>query len=137
VPWLSKRLLPAVEVAARIRRLIADLDSEHFQTRKAALDELRELGGVAEPALRRVLEGKPSAELRRSVQSLLPVPWVVASSEERRRLRAVAVLEQTGTPAARPVLDRLAAGAEGARQTREAQAALRRLTRPRTHRDPG
>jgi hypothetical protein len=43
-----------------------------------------------------------------------------------RRLRAIAVLDKINTPAARRVLQRLATGLEGARETRDARAALRR-----------
>ena len=52
---------------------------------------------------------------------------LVASRETLRRLRAIAVLEKLGTPEARRVLERLASGFEGARETRDARAALRRL----------
>jgi hypothetical protein len=51
----------------------------------------------------------------------------IATGETLRRLRAIAVLEKTGIPEARQVLDRLATGFEGARETRDAKAALRRL----------
>jgi RNA polymerase sigma factor (sigma-70 family) len=51
----------------------------------------------------------------------------VASGETLRRLRAIVVLEKIGTPEARRVLERLASGLEGARETRDAMAALRRL----------
>jgi hypothetical protein len=49
-----------------------------------------------------------------------------------RCLRAVAVLEDLGTPAARELLEGLAAGAPEARLTREAKASLRRLGRRMT-----
>jgi hypothetical protein len=46
-----------------------------------------------------------------------------------RGLRAIAVLEQIGTPEAKQLLLNLAAGAPEARLTREAKAALGRLVR--------
>jgi hypothetical protein len=51
----------------------------------------------------------------------------LAHGDTLRRLRAIAVLETIGTPAARSVLERLASGFEGARETRDARASLRRL----------
>ncbi len=53
----------------------------------------------------------------------------IASGETLRRLRAISVLEKIGTPDARRVLEQLASGLEGARETRDAKAALRQLQR--------
>jgi hypothetical protein len=50
-----------------------------------------------------------------------------AIGETLRRMRAIAVLEKIGTPEARRVLGRLVTGLDGARETRDARAALRRL----------
>ncbi len=54
-------------------------------------------------------------------------PWPITDGETLRRLRAIAVLEKIGTPAARRVLERLASGFEGARETRDANASLLQL----------
>ena len=51
----------------------------------------------------------------------------IATDETLRRLRAIAVLEKIGTAEARSLLERLATGLEGARETRDAKAALRRF----------
>jgi hypothetical protein len=45
-----------------------------------------------------------------------------------RTLRAIDVLESIGTPEAQQILRKLAEGAPGARETREAKTALERLT---------
>jgi hypothetical protein len=126
---LRERLRPAAVDAERVRRLIADLDSERFATREAAVKGLKELDALAEPALREALKGNPSAEARKGINALLPVPWTPPSPDLLRQVRAVAVLKRVGTPETRYVLDRLAAGAPGARQTKEAKAALGRLAR--------
>src|SRR5262249_8334180 len=51
----------------------------------------------------------------------------LATGETLRRLRAIALLEKINTPAARRLLERMATGLEGARETRDAKSALRRL----------
>src|SRR5438874_3205783 len=54
-----------------IKRWIGDLDSERFAVRDAAVKELAKLGNAAGAEFRRVLDGKPSAEVRRQVEMLL------------------------------------------------------------------
>ncbi len=113
-----------------IERLVADLDSDTFAVREKATKELRKLGELAEPVLRKALATPPSPEMRRRLQELFDE---VAqhqrhpSTDLLRQLRAIEVLERIGTPEARRLLETLAAGAAGARQTREASAALQRL----------
>ena len=58
---------------------------------------------------------------------LAKVNSTVAHGEALRSLRAIEALEHIETPEARDLLRKLAAGAPGARLTREAQAALDRL----------
>ena len=87
------------------------------------------MGDAAYPALRQALKDKPSLELRRSIQNLLPTSFVVRSPVTQRQIRAVMVLEQIGDAEARRLLQRLAEGAAEARQTREAKAALQRLSK--------
>jgi WD40 repeat protein len=116
----------------RLRRLLADLDSEEFTVRNTAATELAGLGGDAAPALRKALEASPSAEVRRRLEGLLADALLagrrpVNSPETLRALRAVHVLEQVGTANAREGLEALARGAPGARLTREAKASLDRL----------
>jgi RNA polymerase sigma factor (sigma-70 family) len=129
VPLLRERLKPA-QAADRehLRRLLAELDSEQFTVREKARQELAELGELAEPALRQALADKPSLEARRQIQTLLDnLRAVVTQPEQLRALRAVAVLEDMGTPEARRVLEQLAKGTAEARLTREVKASLRRL----------
>jgi RNA polymerase sigma factor (sigma-70 family) len=128
VPLLAEHLHLST-VDKKILRLLALLDSDDFTQRERATRELQVLGWAAEPALHRALEGKPSLEVRNRVKELLdgirkqPLPL-----EMVRILRGMEVLEQIGTPAARKVLASLALGVPQARLTREAKAALERLT---------
>jgi hypothetical protein len=107
--------------------LIAALDDDDFEKRQAARKDLQQLELLAEPELRRALDGKPSAQTKLVVEALLDDVWTARSAEERRQMRAVWVLEQIGTADARKTLERLANGAAAARQTRDAKSALQRL----------
>jgi WD40 repeat protein len=121
--------------AERLARLIADLDQKDFKTRENASKELANLGRLAEGALLKVLDGKPSAELRLRVQRLLAkLDGKPESPEQRQLLRGIEVLERLGTPEARRLLGRLAAEAADANAAREARASLERLGRARNAR---
>jgi RNA polymerase sigma factor (sigma-70 family) len=132
VPFLEKHVRAVAAVAPEcLARLIADLDSDRFAQREKATRELQELGELAEAALRKLRDGKPSLEVGRRAEDLLaklrgPLP----PGERLRHLRAVEVLEHIGTQPAQEVLQALARGAAGARLTREAKGALERLTNP-------
>jgi WD40 repeat protein len=132
VAFLRGRLRPAgVETGRRIDRLIADLDDDSFEVREAASKELVRQGKVAEPALKRLLNGRPSAEVRRRAEGLLArlKEWSL-SPEDRQALRALAALERIGSGDARRLIEQLAEGQPDALLTREARAARRRLDRP-------
>jgi hypothetical protein len=125
--FLSKQLRATAGATERIRSLIGALDDNEFSKREATRKELRQLGLLAEPELRRSLNDKPSAEIRHSVEGLLDGMETVRTAEGRRQIRAVWVLEQMGSAEARKTLERLVGGAAAARQTREAKSALQRL----------
>jgi dipeptidyl aminopeptidase/acylaminoacyl peptidase len=132
VPLLKDNLkpVPASVESKEVARLIADLDSERFEVRQKAMEDLKRLGEHAEPGLREALNDKLSLEARKRVEELLEGIRALSTSPERlRELRAVEVLEHIGTPAAHQVLQSLANGAPTARLTHEAKAALDRLTR--------
>jgi RNA polymerase sigma factor (sigma-70 family) len=133
LPYLGKKLQPAASAdARRVARLITDLDSDQFIVREQASKELEKLGEAATAACRQALASKPSPELRRRLEMLLAKQeqerWS-PSPERLRLLRTLEALEVAGTPKARRLLQKLASGAPGAYLTREAQAALARLTR--------
>ena len=132
VAWLRDRLhaAPGPDVAT-LTRWIAGLDSDRFEVRKQAEEELEKLGPLAQPALRRALADRPPLQVQQRIERLLAkqVGGQTPSGDELRGLRAVEALEQIGTPEARQVLEKLARGAEGAGLTREAKAACQRLAR--------
>ena len=130
------RPAPAPAEPKQVARLIADLDSEQFDARQKAADELRRLGERAEPGLRAALKDQLPLETRKRIEELLEaVRASAASPENLRNLRAVEVLEHIGTPEARDVLRSLANGAPEARLTRDAKASLQRLDPRRSARD--
>jgi WD40 repeat protein len=127
---LGERLRPAAPTPAALAQWLTDLDDEDYAVRRKAAESIAQLGDLAEPALRQALRGRPTLEVRRRVESLLD--RIVAGTlppEQLRELRAVEVLELIGTPEAKKVLARLAAGASEARLTREAKSSLQRLER--------
>jgi WD40 repeat protein len=127
VPLLKASLRPIPRPdAAKLGQWLEDLNSHRFLVRQQAMGALRDLGEMADPALRTVLAGKPSLEVSRRVDWLLrQIEPQLLSVEQCRALEG---LEFLGTVEARQVLESLAQGAPGARLTREAQAALTRLT---------
>jgi WD40 repeat protein len=128
VLFLGERLSPtAGPDPKKVAALIADLDHDDFATRQRAGKELRALGLLAGPAVRKALSAKPSPEAAWWLEKLAAdLERVEPGPEELRQVRAVEALEHAGTADARALLERLARGADEAWQTREARAALRR-----------
>jgi WD40 repeat protein len=113
IPFLERRLRATDPEARkeRIEGLVADLNSRRFGTRVRASQELLRLGSRAVPAVRSALQGKPSLEARRRLETLLEELEDVARQPDRLRVsRAIAVLESFGTTAARQALGRLTRG---------------------------
>src|SRR5205085_1924120 len=104
----------------------ADLDDKCFTVRDKAFAELAKVADRHEATLRKMSEQTESAEARRQLQRLLECA-ASPSSERLRQLRAVELLERIGTPQAVALLRELAAGADGAALTFDAQATLRRM----------
>lgn len=128
LPFLAMHIaaVPAVD-PDKVKRLLGDLDSKAFAVRQAAEEELTRLGEVIEADLRKALEGKPALEVRLRLEN---VQKRIVSRPSRQlvlSLRTLEVLEQIGTAEARQVLQSLSQGARGARLTREAETALKRL----------
>jgi WD40 repeat protein len=129
LPLLRDRLRPAAAPEPKqVARWVAELDHPDFPVRERASAALGRAGAAAEPALRQALaaEGaRASVERRRRLErALREVLW-----SARAELRAVEVLDLTGAPAARPLLEALAKGAPEAALTREAKRSLLRPAR--------
>jgi WD domain, G-beta repeat len=131
VPLLKEKVPPVRPVPREtIARLIADLDSDDFATRQKATQELEAIGPPAESALTTALDHDGSLEMKKRLRNLLEKLSSDDLPPERlRQMRVVEVLQHAQSPEARALLQELAAGADGAALTREAQAALR--LRPR------
>jgi RNA polymerase sigma factor (sigma-70 family) len=121
---------PDAQEQKRVQELIVRLDHGDFTQRARAAAELEKLGESAIPALRKAQSEPISAEVRTRIARLLGKWQSPASSPEGlRALRAVEVLEQIGTPAAREALQTLAKGKVDSPLTQEAAAALERLSK--------
>jgi dipeptidyl aminopeptidase/acylaminoacyl peptidase len=89
LPLLRDSLRPVeVVTAERLKRLIAELDDDDFDVRERATADLAKLGGAADAALRKALEGQPSAELKQRVQYLLDRKRAAPDPNQMRRSRA-------------------------------------------------
>ena len=86
-----------------------------------------QLDDLAIAALKKELIDNPSPEARQRIRTILKNAESWRSPGRLRQLRALEVLEKIGTPPARQVLQKLAAGASAARLTREAAMAVSRL----------
>jgi hypothetical protein len=124
--YLRPRLIVADK--ARMARLIADLNSGEFAVRRQATEALEALDDLAEPALRRALADKPPLEIARRLEALLiRLERPFASPAGLRQLRALEVLESSGSSQAETILKELASG-EG-RLAQQARHAAERLAR--------
>jgi WD40 repeat protein len=128
LPFLRDRLIPAAAAdAGKIRRWIAELDDTKFAVREAAAKELKRTDGQVEPFLQEAMRSNPTLEARRRLEQILISVRDNPSRETVRTMRAIMALERIGTPPARAVLEVLARGAAGARETVEARSSLERM----------
>jgi RNA polymerase sigma factor (sigma-70 family) len=121
---------PAVD-AARIRQLVADLNSDTFGVREKASEALAGMGDRVESLLRAALTDPVSAEQRARLRALVArLDDARPSLRQLRAGRVVELLEQMGVCEGREALEEFAKGAPEAWLTREAKAALHRMARP-------
>jgi WD domain, G-beta repeat len=123
---LQERMQPvAPAIKEQVAKLVAELDEKTFAVRQKAAKALEDLGAAAEGVLRKTLNGNPPLEVRQRIEPIL----AKRDKDNDRKLRAVEVLEQLGTPEARQVLLALVNGTPNPRVSDAASAALQRLAR--------
>src|SRR5262249_13284835 len=130
VPFLQERLQQGGQLdEKKLAKLIAELDHDQFAVREKATQELEQLGGLAEDALRKALAGRISVEVRRRIEGILEKTAGPATQtpDWLRVVRSLEVLENAGTAEAKQALTKLAEGSAGPQLAREAKAALKRL----------
>jgi hypothetical protein len=91
-----------------VAKLMSDLDSEDFAVRDQASKDLRNLGRLIVPALRKALEGNPSLEGKRRLEELIEDAAKATPPPEMLRVgRALETLELIGGPDARQAMEAL------------------------------
>ncbi len=129
VTFLQSRLKPvALADQKMILQWIKDLDSATFAIRQTAAKELEKVRDQVQVPIQKALQGNPSLETRRRLEQVWKSLPDIPGPETIRTIRAIMALERIGTPEARGVLEALAGGAPGARETEEAKESLQRLT---------
>ncbi len=128
-PFLRAQLKPVLALnSAKIKKWIADLNSEVFAVRQTATKELEKAGDRIIAPVQKELQKQPPLEMRRRLEQILKTIPDNPGTETVRTIRAIMVLERIGSSEAQSVLESLARGAPGARETEEAKASLERLT---------
>jgi WD40 repeat protein len=128
IALFKEKLQPVKLSSDQIRQWLEDLNSGHYPTRAKATKELEKIVEDIEPALLELLKNPPSLEVHLRVQLLLAkLPKGAPSPARLRQSRALEILEQLDTSAARQLLQALAQGTPEAWLTREAQKTLDRL----------
>ncbi|HWY87147.1 MAG TPA: hypothetical protein VNX28_10500, partial [Gemmataceae bacterium] len=113
--------------AGKIQQWIAEQDSENFAVRQGAAKELEKGGEQVRAPIRKALKDKLSLEAQLRLGQILKTILDVPGPETVRTIRAIMVLERVGSPEAQGILDTLARGAPGARETEEAKESLERM----------
>jgi hypothetical protein len=119
------------EDAEVIGKWIVKLDAEKLAVREEASRHLVFLGPQALPHLRAALKETTSPEVTERLERAIGVleSWAVKDPETLRLLRAIWAFERIGTDVAKKALTTLSEGDSEARPTREAKAALERLSK--------
>jgi hypothetical protein len=132
VPFIREQLKRGANVDAQaVAKLIAQLDHDDFTQRDAASRELRRMGRVTEPLLRRALDAKPSAEAKSRLEAIIAEFQPDPSGQRKgdREAVAVSILGRIGTPAALDYLGELAGTSPDSPRAADARRALQEFTR--------
>jgi hypothetical protein len=131
VDLLRRKTRPAgTEEQQKFTQWIHDLDSDRFQVREKAVNQLTDSGELAEAALRQALAKPLSPEARRRVIRVLDnLPSAPPHFSTLATLRSLEVLEIINTAEARNFIDELSRGSSDAIRTREAKQSLKRVKR--------
>ncbi len=128
ISLIAQRLKPPpAPNADQMVKWAEQLGDTDFSIREKATAELAKAGEHAIPELRRALKGASLERRRRTERLLRDLEGSALSGDRLRCVRAVEVLEQIASPAARLLLTELAKGPALVRMTVEAQESLRRL----------
>src|SRR5207247_166007 len=92
----------------RVAKLIGDLASDDFAVREQARKDLRNLGRLVVPSLRKALEGKPPLDTKQRLEELLADAANTTPPEMIRIGRTLETLELMGGAEARQALESLA-----------------------------
>jgi WD40 repeat protein len=126
----AKWAVPVGLDPGELARAVADLDAGDFRVRQAAQQLLRHHIEQAEASLRPLANSARSAEVRMQARMLLDdLDGPDRNADRVRWGRAIELLERLATPEAVAELKRIAAGPVYLRTTREAKAAMGRLTK--------
>lgn len=127
VKFLGERFTAPPVEAKRIQQWIDDLDSNSFEVRNRASQELEKLGDYADTALQNALAEGPSLEKTRRLEKLVQTRAARRERELIAYLRALEVLERIGSPEARKLIKTLAKGPPDFPRVEAAASAMRRL----------
>jgi hypothetical protein len=108
-------------------RLLSDLDNDDFAVRQRATEELQRHGERARAQITQALQGQPSPEVRDRLKHVLEE---IAKGPPRVIQVTLPQLENANTIQSRAILRVLAEGETDSWATREAKAALQRLSKP-------
>lgn len=137
-PDVAMRLLSTKFIAPPLKPIDIDLpatirkfDAPSFADRQLAIKKVRELGPRAVDALQEAIRTTESVEVRARSEEILDQmkagPKIHSVGPDLRAMRAIEVLEQIGSPAARKILEGWSQYMANPRIATEASLALQRL----------